>query len=473
MDLELFVGRFHPLIVHFPIALLVLASIIEVISRVPRFVRLSLGMPFVLVVGTGTAAISVLMGWFIANDRGYDDVILFWHRWAGVSILLLSLFLTLAVFKIITLSANLRTSLFVALFLLVSAAGHLGGSLTHGENYLFERAPAFLRDMFIGEKPASIYSGLPEHPDSVIVYRDMIAPLLIEKCTPCHNQTQKKGNLLLTTKEGILAGGDGGPSIRAGNAMESELFRRISLPPDHEKFMPLKEVPLSFAEVSLIAWWINQGASFEASLSDHSIVEVKDLLIRDFGFNPARRPYYETVDIPPADSAKVKNLRQAGFLITPLSQDNNFLTVSVGNQVKVVNPELLSELLVIKENITWLDLGDKQISNAHLPIIGQFSSLTALNLNGNPITDVNLAALAELKYLESLNLFNTEVGDEGLESLKELPSLKRIYLWKTKITPFGIDELKKLRPRLEIDTGSAIITIPLLAEPGKPSYDDR
>jgi uncharacterized membrane protein len=461
MDLELFIGRFHPLIVHFPIALLVVAAIIEVVSsRFQRLKQLSLALPFILILGTATALISVIMGWLIANDRGYDDDILFWHRWSGVTILLFSIFLTLVVFKVIRISSTIQTSLFIVLFLLISVAGHLGGSLTHGENYLFERAPAFLRSMFIEEKPESIFSGLPENPDSVVVFKDMIAPLLIAKCTPCHNDTQKKGNLIVTSREGIEAGGDGGPAIRAGKAMESELFRRISLPPEHEKFMPLKETPLSFAEISLIAWWINQGASFEAPLSEYSITEIKHLLIRDFGFNPTKRPYFETVEVLVADSSQVDKLRRAGFLISPLAQDNHFLSVSVSSQLRVVSPELLKELLAIKENVTWLDLGDRQIVDDHLLIIRQLTSLTRLNLNNNPVTDKNLSALADLKYLESLNLFSTEVGDAGLKSLNELPSLNRVYLWNSNATSLGIEELKRLRPKLEVETGAPVVTVP-------------
>jgi len=462
MDLELFFGRFHPLIVHFPIALLVAASIIEVMSRFARFKQLSLGLPFLLVLGTVTALVSVVMGFFIANDRGYDDETLFWHRWSGICILLLSLFLTLVIFNVVSISSRIRLYLFVFLFLLISVVGHLGGSLTHGENYLVERAPEFLRNMFVEAAPPGVFSGLPENPDSVMVFADMIAPILTAKCTPCHNETQKKGKLVLTSREGIEAGGDGGPSIRAGKAMQSELFRRISLPPEHEKFMPLKETPLSFAEISLIGWWINQGASFDNPLSEYSVTEVTELLIRDFDFNPIRRPYFETADVNAADSTVVAQLRKSGYLISQLAQDNQFLSVAVASQVREVSPELLKELIAIKENVTWLDLGDRQISDDHLLVIGQLGSLTRLNLSNNPVTAKNLAALTELKYLESINLFNTEIGDAGLEFLKEMPSLRRVYLWNAKVSPPGIDELKKLRPRLDVDTGAPTETAPVV-----------
>jgi uncharacterized membrane protein len=462
MDLELFVGRFHPLIVHFPIALLILAVLIEFVSKASKFEQLSSSLPFILLLGAVTAIVSVIMGWFIANDRGYDDGLLEWHRWLGVSVLILSLFLTLVSVRIIKISKVIRIFFFVLLFLLISLTGHLGGSLTHGENYLLEKAPEFLRNRFIEEKPANLLAGLSENPDSVIVFRDMILPLLTAKCTPCHNDTQKKGKLVLTSKEGIEAGGDGGPAIRGGKALESELFRRISLPPEHEKFMPLKETPLSFSEVSLIAWWINEGASFETPLSVHSISQIKELLIRDFEYNPSKKPYYETVKLEKADSLDVEKLRQLGFKITPLAQDNNFLSVSVVPKIKEVNLGLLKELLAIKENITWLDLGDKQISDNHLEIISQFSSLTKLNLNNNPLSDKNLAVLTELRHLEILNLFNTEVGDEGLKLLENLPSLKTIYLWHTKVTPSGIDQLKNSHKDLVIDTGSKFSAVPLL-----------
>ena len=63
-------------------------------------------------------------------------------------------------------------------------------------------------------------------------FESKIRPILVEHCYECHSstsQTQKKlkGSLLLDSKDGILAGGDTGPSIVPGKATESLIIRAL------------------------------------------------------------------------------------------------------------------------------------------------------------------------------------------------------------------------------------------------------
>ena len=47
-----------------------------------------------------------------------------------------------------------------------------------------------------------------------------------------------------------------------GSRADSLVFARISLPRDHDDFMPSKGQPLSEAEVELVGRWIDQGAAW-------------------------------------------------------------------------------------------------------------------------------------------------------------------------------------------------------------------
>src|SRR3546814_6064659 len=59
----------------------------------------------------------------------------------------------------------------------------------------------------------------------------------------------------------MLAGGESGPSIVPGDPENSELYRRITLPEDHDEFMPAEgKTGFNEDQVALIRWWIEQGA---------------------------------------------------------------------------------------------------------------------------------------------------------------------------------------------------------------------
>lgn len=452
MDLDLFFGRFHPLVVHFPIALLVAAALIEGLSKLTFFKSLTVAQPFLLFLGTLTALMSIVMGWFIAGDRGYDDTTLFWHRWMGVLVFVVSAFLWVVSINLVDIRRTVRVLLFALVFLLVSFTGHLGGSLTHGEDYLAEYAPDFLRNWLSPDSGQHQFT-LPDNPDSVIVFKHLIEPILTTDCLPCHNETQQKGGLVLTSVEAIEKGGDNGPAIVAGKSMESELFHRITLPLNNTKFMPVKKEPLSYAEVSLIKWWIDAGASYEARLTDAPLDGIKELLVRDFHYDPSPRPYYEVTKVSAAAPDQLETLRQQGFVIHPLSRENNYLSVSVAPGLSAVTPELLESLRAIGEQVTWLDLTETGIADGHLAVIAGFPNLTRLRIASNPVTDEGIKSLQGLKYLEILNLVDTRVTDASIEVLAAIPALKSVYLWRTDISPSATENLLKLRPALKLDTG--------------------
>ncbi len=66
-------------------------------------------------------------------------------------------------------------------------------------------------------------------------FESQVAPLLIKRCVECHRGSNPSGGLLLTTREGLLSGGDSGSVIDLRIAEESPLLQRVvsgEMPPE-------------------------------------------------------------------------------------------------------------------------------------------------------------------------------------------------------------------------------------------------
>ena len=92
-----------------------------------------------------------------------------------------------------------------------------------------------------------------------------IRPILSDACFQCHgpDETQRKAELRLDTRESAFAERDGSFSIRAGKPDESEVYLRITSDDPTVLMPPLKSgKKLSAAQVALIKTWIEQGAKW-------------------------------------------------------------------------------------------------------------------------------------------------------------------------------------------------------------------
>src|SRR5262245_20968713 len=96
------------------------------------------------------------------------------------------------------------------------------------------------------------------------LFTQQVRPILESKCVECHGGKATKHGLDLTTREGLLHGGDGGPAIVPGKPSESLLYRRI-IHAD-EPGMPYKREKLSADQIARIGDWINAGAPFDQQL---------------------------------------------------------------------------------------------------------------------------------------------------------------------------------------------------------------
>lgn len=129
-------GRFHPMLVHFPIALLPMAFIaILVARRRPEWTHTA----HILVVTAGLAVIpAAFLGWFAGGFAlAGDDSLLVVHRWLGTAIAVAGVGLALVVWR-----SRARVSHPIALVALVVinialiVQGWYGGALVHGADHL-------------------------------------------------------------------------------------------------------------------------------------------------------------------------------------------------------------------------------------------------------------------------------------------------------------------------------------------------
>ncbi|MBI2421922.1 MAG: PSD1 domain-containing protein [Candidatus Hydrogenedentes bacterium] len=90
-------------------------------------------------------------------------------------------------------------------------------------------------------------------------YQADVAPLLTQHCQKCHNATERKGGLVLSSVAGMLDGGDSGTAaIVPGDAAASELLRRV-LSTDPKEHMPPDET-LPPAAIETLTAWVQAGA---------------------------------------------------------------------------------------------------------------------------------------------------------------------------------------------------------------------
>ena len=87
------VGRMHPMLLHFPIVLLVICIFWEFFSGFKSSVKNEqngIGDNLLLITAL-TSVMSALMGLLLSKEDGYEQDILFWHKWGGTFISLLSI----------------------------------------------------------------------------------------------------------------------------------------------------------------------------------------------------------------------------------------------------------------------------------------------------------------------------------------------------------------------------------------------
>jgi uncharacterized membrane protein len=448
-------GRLHPILVHLPIGILFLGFLFECLGFYPGFKGLRRAVQPTIVLGTVSAIFSALSGYFLSREGGYDDRLVMLHQNFGIATAVFATVLCFARQSIITRfpekkkRKRIRILLFLPLIVLVTVTGHLGGSLTHGEDFLLP-PPAATGD----EATPKVKIKSIEAADSAVLYGDVIEPVLEAKCYSCHSAAKQKGQLRLDSEEFIRKGGKHGVVVKTGVADSSLLYRRLMLPLEDEKHMPPNEKSqLTSSEIALVQAWIEEGASFDKRvMAFRQVARIKGFI------SSLIAPSHSNDDIPveevsPPDEKAVQALTAKGILVVPVSEENHYLSVSYVNDRKVSDADL-RDLLPLTKQIVWLNLGRTKITNEGLKTVAQLTSLRQLHLEYTGIDDAGVKALLPLEQLRLLNLVGTNLHDEGLNHLASLKNLKKLFIYKTAVTPAAIGQFSQKTKNVTLDTGS-------------------
>lgn len=462
-DFALFLGRFHPLVVHLPIGFLLLAIIIALVSKRQKFKQLKASLDFVLSLGAASAVLACILGYMLSLGGEYDPDTLFWHQWLGIGLAALSVLLYWVRSKKQEHKRRLvwlhSTYPFFAILVLLTFTGHYGGNLTHGSTYLFQYAPNPLRVM-AGLEPKAA----PRPPvtvlDSADVFLDVVHPLIQSKCNSCHNADKKKGQLLLTTYDDMLKGGKEGPSLVPGNLQASLMYQRVTLPSSHEDYMPAEgKTGLTADEVAILGWWISHEAPQSKQLAYLDLdkeISPKFKRVLGFGASDSRLPDKQ---IAAADSSAIKAALTQGFIVKSIYPESNFIEIKLPFTGQKLADMDVQVLLPLKDQITWLDFAHGEVKDQHLEAIGQLTSLSRLNLSNNTLTDAGIKQLMKLHELTYLNLYGTDISDAALADLKALPKLKSLYLWQTQVSDEGVAAFKAERPDVRVTVGESFMSV--------------
>ncbi len=444
-----FLGRTHPILVHFPIALLVAAAAHEL----QRWIRRVPGMSpstFPLIAAATLAAIAATVsGWMNAawEHDGSTSETLLRHRWLGTivtgAMIVVALLAERAGRNPHAIGSAFRSTIHaqrlgaIACALLIGLVGHLGGSLVHGEGYL-------MKGLFT--RPAS--TAPRASADDAIVqvgeqdfYRSKVEPILATHCVECHGPDKQKGGLQL---EPIAAAFDVPPdrwTIIPGKPDESYLLERILLPRDDVDAMPPEDKGpgLTEAEIAVLREWIESGARFDAAAA--------------VGETAAPKPSASGARLrssPEAIERMVADCVACGAIAQPRSLDEPYIEINAARATPAWTDEQLRALLGACDAIVSLNLAGTKVTDAGLASLPPLLSLERLRLDRTAIGDAGLRPFLASETLTSVNLVGTVVSDEGLLALLGVPSLREVHVWESGVTDAGIAVARERRPDVRV-----------------------
>jgi len=245
--------------------------------------------------------------------------------------------------------------------------------------------------------------------DAASFYARRVAPLMETRCAACHGEKRQKSDLRLDSFAGLLRGGKHGAVIRAGDAKNSELAVRISLPPSDDRAMPPSgKAPLTEDEKTVIRLWIAHGASGA---------------LRDIAGAP--KPVAE-VKLPELDTAAAERQRaplaaavrqlqdRYPDVIAYAARDSADLEVNASLKGQAFGDADMQALVPLAARIVRVDLSGTAVTNVSLPVLAAMPKLRNLRLSGTKVSDIH--ALEAAPALKSLSLADTKAS--GLAALE-------------------------------------------------------
>lgn len=406
----LFFGRFHPLVLHLPIGALLLTLFLEIIVRT-RKIDFNVMIRNALAFTAFFTVLTALLGYFLSLEGGYGKDVLQIHMYAGFVMAFLTCLLFFANKSKKSAIRKMYIPLFVITLLLTTFTGHYGSILTHGDTFLTDYSP-----LDFGEEQEIIIDT-----DSLYYYKNVINPILEDKCIQCHNPNKTKGELNLSTVEHILKGGENGDILISGNVNESTMYTSLLLPLEEDSHMPPSgKSQLTRNEIWLIKHWIDTGADFNKQAVNYAKNDTLSNRLIDYLILPKKK-------VNEANNKDINKLIDYGFVIRKLVFGEPYLSATYSNKDQKISKKAMKNLLSVSDQLVELNLQESKLTDELAISIKKLKSLRILRLDQTSITNRALDYLKEHNELEVLNLFNTNITDEGLAELLNNIEPKKVY----------------------------------------------
>jgi uncharacterized membrane protein len=259
--------------VHFPVALLTIVLVVESLRWLRKRTTPDPTLTLITVFAALSAVVATVMGWAQAGGMdfaGEQAELVTVHRWLGVATAAMSVLVAALALSLQLLNRpRLRGAYLAALVITVlgvSAAGHYGGMLVHGPDYIPSALPPWMR----GAPPKLAYAGpTRDKPGAPVDFAREVEPLFKKVCYECHNEDKQKGDLRMDSREDLLKGGASGAGVVPGDPRESAIIQRVLGEGEDagkpKPRMPKKKDPLTDAQIELLERWVAQGAVYGAA----------------------------------------------------------------------------------------------------------------------------------------------------------------------------------------------------------------
>lgn len=477
-------GRLHPMLVHFPIALILAAALIELLRagfrRGPSRTAVTM-----LCLGVLGAAAAIGTGWLNGafEPRSGIGTAIELHRWfavAGGSVALLA-----APFGAIALrrTTSRRMTIVFRATLLVAAgvtgfAAHLGGRMVYGAGYLLAPlsmsrtapsgsdgtaiAAAVERDARATTKASRATDGVDRRETAVHApaadarlasaraFDAEVRPILELHCVECHGSGRARASLRLDKLEHVLGAE---PWVLALDAPPtSDLVARVKRSEDEEGAMPPTGPRLTTEEIATIERWIASHAAAEQRETAGTSTGGSADPVRPSRSSPSGTAG-AAVDASAAESADASGgltadqveaitfLRSRGASIEPIAAGSELLDVNLSLMAPPCDAVAIARLAPLLPLTQRLDLAGADVGNEIATLLARLDMqalpLRFLDLHRTRIDDGAADALAALPALETLIVTNTGLSDAGVSTLVGSGALRTIYAAGSKVTEAG------------------------------------